>query len=41
MLLRLALVTSIVLVGALPTFDLRYSGLLGPKRHASGGRSLS
>lgn len=40
MLQRLVIVTSIVVV-MLPTFDLRYSGLLGPKRQPSDARSPS
>lgn len=41
MLARFAAVASIVLLGILPTFDLRYSGLLGPKRQASDARSIT
>jgi hypothetical protein len=38
---KLVLAVSIVLVGVLSTFDLRYSGLLGPKRQTSDARSPS
>jgi hypothetical protein len=39
MLARFVLVASVVLV-VWATFDLRYSGLLGPKRQTSDARSL-
>lgn len=33
---RFMIVASVIVVGVLPTFDLRYSGLLGPKLVAAG-----